>query len=232
MLTLADRCTLARLVIAPIIALAYVLLPTEPVIVFWVVGLLCGLAEITDFLDGRIARARCEVSDFGKLADPFCDVFYRLTVFMVYLLPVGGVGYALAEPTNWWWQPLSFAVADGAGGTQLVAGTVPFIPVLLMTLREIIAGALRSMAATKGLVLAARTSGKVKAWLQGVTVISLVGWPAVTVGQAEWQLTFAIVATWICALVSVASIVEYIWVNRDVLGQLAMRKKLEPTEEQ
>ncbi len=97
-LTLADKITLARLVLAPAVACSYLLLPIEHGWCFWAAGWLCAIAEYSDLVDGRIARARGEVSDFGKLADPFCDVFYRLTVFMAYLLPAGGVGYLVAVP--------------------------------------------------------------------------------------------------------------------------------------
>lgn len=39
------------------------------------------LAEFTDFLDGFFARKLGEVSDFGKLFDPFADVILHLTTF-------------------------------------------------------------------------------------------------------------------------------------------------------
>jgi CDP-diacylglycerol--glycerol-3-phosphate 3-phosphatidyltransferase len=67
-LTLADRITLARLVLAPAVACSYLLLPIEHGWCFWVAGWLCAIAEYSDLVDGRIARARGEVSDFGKLA--------------------------------------------------------------------------------------------------------------------------------------------------------------------
>ncbi|MGI5174657.1 CDP-diacylglycerol--glycerol-3-phosphate 3-phosphatidyltransferase [Treponema sp. OMZ 840] len=42
------------------------------------------LAEFTDFLDGFYARKHNEVSDFGKLFDPFADVFLHVTTFFCY----------------------------------------------------------------------------------------------------------------------------------------------------
>jgi len=39
------------------------------------------LAEFTDYLDGKLARDNNEVSNFGKIFDPFADVFLNLTVF-------------------------------------------------------------------------------------------------------------------------------------------------------
>jgi len=242
MLTLADRFTLARLALTPAIVAAYLLLPVQWSLCFWVAGWLCAFAEYTDLIDGRVARQRGEVSDFGKLADPFCDVFYRLAVFLVLLLPAGGVGYAVhasgAPPysdvpgSTAESLPLSavrqlvFAVGvDTSGHAVLGAGLVPWLPVLLMALREIVAGALRAMTATKGLVLAARTSGKAKAWVQGFAILTMFGFACCWWQRAAWHLTYAYAITWLCAALSVASISEYIWVNRGVLRQLVDRRR-------
>ena len=225
-MTLADRVTLARLGLMPVIVVAYLALP--PWLGFWVVGWTCALAEYTDLLDGRIARARDEVSDFGKLADPFCDVIYRIGVFLVFLLPAGGTAFAVG--------PDHLAYADIPGQLVILAadgtahaGLLPWLPVFLMVLREIVAGALRAMSATKGLVLAARTSGKIKAWVQGVTIISCVGFPAVFFSESLWMLQWATAAAWLCAGLSVISIGEYIWVNLPLLAQLIDRKPLKET---
>jgi CDP-diacylglycerol--glycerol-3-phosphate 3-phosphatidyltransferase len=225
-MTLADKVTLARLGLTPLIVASYLLLPIEHYLCFWVPGVLAALAEYTDLADGRIARRRNEVSDFGKLADPFCDVVYRMSLFLAFLLPAGGVGYELPDQ----------GVLGGIGGqltlwsspNQVHVGLTPWLPVYLMVMREIVAGALRAMAATRGLVLAARTSGKVKAWLQGITLITMMGLPAFWFHRPAWHLTFAFWATWVCAVVSVGSILEYIWVNRGVLRQLLERQPLRP----
>lgn len=220
--TLADRITLARLVLAPLAVAAYLLLPLPWC--WWVCASVCGLAELTDWLDGKVARARGEVSDFGKLADPFCDVLYRMAVFMALLLPAGGVGIAL-ESDETWGQSI-FLIPGSDGQIQwLGAGLVPWFPVFLMVLREIVAGALRAMCATKGLVLAARTSGKVKAWLQGTALILPLGVAAVFDPGAEIILPLAAVLAWICAVVSVGSILEYIWVNRSTLRELVAARR-------
>lgn len=43
------------------------------------------LFEVTDTVDGYIARSRREVSDVGKLLDPFADSISRLSVFLCLL---------------------------------------------------------------------------------------------------------------------------------------------------
>ena len=40
--------------------------------------------ELSDLLDGRVARAKNEVSPFGKLFDPFADVVARITYFLAF----------------------------------------------------------------------------------------------------------------------------------------------------
>lgn len=232
-LTLADKITLARLGLMPLAVASYLFLPIHHTLAFWFCGWICAFAEITDWLDGRIARARGEVSDFGKLADPFCDVVYRIGIFLVYLLPIAGVGYPVAVaggevvPNTVGYVANTSAIGDVAQSIYLVApGTygaalVPWFPVFLMVIRELIAGALRAMTAARGLVLAARTSGKVKAWFQGVTIITVMAFPAFWFQLQPWHLTYAYWATWACAILSVGSIIEYIWVNRKILSQLA-----------
>ena len=42
--------------------------------------------EYTDYLDGFFARKNDEVSDFGKLFDPFADVLANMTVLLVFVL--------------------------------------------------------------------------------------------------------------------------------------------------
>jgi len=233
-MTLADQITLARLGLAPVAVAAYLCLPIEYNLCFWACGLLCGAAELTDYFDGMVARARKEVSDFGKLADPFCDVLYRISLFLVFLLPAGGVGIAPSSEPVWLdflWQPATYQVAGGGLGL----GLLPWLPVWLMVMREIVAGALRAMSATRGLVLAARRSGKFKAWLQGITIIVACGMPALLGGPSlSWlfdtdpglYLPIIGLLTWVSALVSVASMTEYIWVNRAILGQLIERRKI------
>ncbi len=49
-----------------------------------------------------------------------------------------------------------------------------------MLMREILAGTLRNVSATQGLVLAARTTGKVKAFTQGWSAIVILGLPVFT----------------------------------------------------
>jgi CDP-diacylglycerol--glycerol-3-phosphate 3-phosphatidyltransferase len=221
-LLLADRITLARLFLAPLAVAAYLLLPVDHQICFWTAGWICGFAEITDWLDGRVARARGEVSDFGKLADPFCDVFYRMLVYLALILPAGGVGWAW-DPGHTTMQQ-AFVVGADAGRPVCGVGLMPWLPVVLMVMREIVQGAVRAMCAARGLVLAARNSGKIKAWVQGVVLISSLAFPAFWFGRQPWMLEVTAWGAWVAAAISLASLGEYLWVNRALLASLAGRR--------
>ncbi|MBP3416354.1 MAG: CDP-diacylglycerol--glycerol-3-phosphate 3-phosphatidyltransferase [Spirochaetaceae bacterium] len=83
-MNIADRFTLSRIVLSPVFFLVY-FLPAwsnvSPSLTVWVMIPLLAFMEFTDFLDGFFARKLKQVSDFGKLFDPFADVLVHLTTF-------------------------------------------------------------------------------------------------------------------------------------------------------
>lgn len=109
----------------------------------------CALAmELSDLLDGTIARKLGVVSDVGKLLDPAADSFSRLAVFLA----------LAAHPTP--------------------GGSAPWFPaggVVLLLFRDVGVSFLRQIAASKGLVVAARPSGKIKAVAQGAAIWIILG---------------------------------------------------------
>jgi CDP-diacylglycerol--glycerol-3-phosphate 3-phosphatidyltransferase len=89
---LADKVTALRIILAPIFFVIYLLPHLFPSISLgsvWTVPVLWGLfivSEITDMLDGMIARKRGEVSDFGKFFDPFADTLVQVTYFFCFVI--------------------------------------------------------------------------------------------------------------------------------------------------
>ncbi|MFO8044041.1 MAG: CDP-alcohol phosphatidyltransferase family protein [Alkalispirochaeta sp.] len=87
-MNIANALTSLRLVLSPVFFLfaflpywtsgRFALLST---IILWTVFV---LVELSDILDGAVARAQGIVSDLGKLLDPFADVVSRLTYFLVF----------------------------------------------------------------------------------------------------------------------------------------------------
>jgi CDP-diacylglycerol--glycerol-3-phosphate 3-phosphatidyltransferase len=92
-MTLADKITSLRLFLAPVFFIVYLLPEFFPSLAggfsMWTVPVLWALflvSEVTDLVDGKIARKRNEVSDFGKLFDPFADVLVRITCFLCFVV--------------------------------------------------------------------------------------------------------------------------------------------------
>ncbi len=86
-MNLADKLTASRLVMAPVFFVIFFwgsamgLPPLARVVILWA---LFFMIELSDLFDGMAARARETVSGFGKLFDPFADVFARLTYFVCF----------------------------------------------------------------------------------------------------------------------------------------------------
>lgn len=86
-MTLSNRFTLARAVFAPIFYLIYNIPVWFDSRILSVISAcimipLLAVVEVTDYWDGHYARKYNEVSDFGKIFDPFADVILNLTVFL------------------------------------------------------------------------------------------------------------------------------------------------------
>jgi CDP-diacylglycerol--glycerol-3-phosphate 3-phosphatidyltransferase len=83
----ATMVTLSRVFIAPFFAYAFMYGYNNGNVVFiWIAAILAGLIELSDMLDGTIARAKKEVTDFGKVCDPVADSVSRQTVFLSFML--------------------------------------------------------------------------------------------------------------------------------------------------
>lgn len=86
-MNIAIAFTMSRVFVAPVFALFFILgyHASDPLFIWMAVG--CGiLIELSDMFDGMIARARSEVTDFGKVFDPVADSVSRQTVFISFLL--------------------------------------------------------------------------------------------------------------------------------------------------
>jgi CDP-diacylglycerol--glycerol-3-phosphate 3-phosphatidyltransferase len=91
---LADKFTLVRVVYAPVFLAFYLLAESPKSIIPWfrehsfgvllVLAVILIFVEITDYLDGSVARKRGEVSDTGKLFDPFADALLHISTFFCF----------------------------------------------------------------------------------------------------------------------------------------------------
>lgn len=86
-MTLPNKITVGRLVLTPVFFGLYIYTVLGDSILFqgmialWILQI---IMEVSDVLDGYIARSRNLVSDMGKIMDPFADVISRVTYFVCF----------------------------------------------------------------------------------------------------------------------------------------------------
>lgn len=86
-MTTANKLTVLRLILVPFFFIWYFFgAKTGSVLYAVLLVLLYGVAELTDLLDGKIARKSGQVTDLGKVMDPFADVMSHLTYFTCFLM--------------------------------------------------------------------------------------------------------------------------------------------------
>lgn len=153
------------------------------------------LAGITDFLDGRIARARNLITSFGILMDPLADKIMVCSAFI-----------AFVESTHL--NPAA-RVKVGAWMVVIIVG------------RELAITGLRLLAASKNIVLAAEGYGKHKTVSQIITVIALLvldaskEWPPLLQNFfAPWAPLFTEIMLWVTVVLTLTSGGIYLWRNR------------------
>jgi CDP-diacylglycerol--glycerol-3-phosphate 3-phosphatidyltransferase len=189
-MTLADRFTFFRVILAPVFFIVYLFPRFFPasggsgwtVPVLWVIFL---SSEITDMLDGMIARKRNETSDFGRLFDPFADTLMQITCFLCFVLD----------------------------------GLLPVALFLLVIYREFGILFIRNIMLKKGIAMGARLGGKIKTvtYILASTVALLtasIQRLAIFESLQPIFKTSALVIFIISALVSVISFFDYLSVYR------------------
>jgi CDP-diacylglycerol--glycerol-3-phosphate 3-phosphatidyltransferase len=89
---IATKLTFCRIFSAPVFFILYFLpdwlkgVSFLPALSTLTMIPLLAFAEYTDYLDGKYARKYGQVSNFGKVFDPFADVFLNITVFFCLVL--------------------------------------------------------------------------------------------------------------------------------------------------
>jgi len=87
--TIANYFTFSRIIISPIFLLIYLehnLFGIDDVLLPYVLLLLLGISELSDAVDGYLARKYNEVTDLGKVLDPMADSIARISVFLTFTL--------------------------------------------------------------------------------------------------------------------------------------------------
>ena len=155
------------------------------------------LAGATDFLDGRIARKRGLITNFGILMDPLADKILICSAFI-----------AFVESTHLNPNP----------PVKVAAWMV-----IVIVARELAITGLRLLAASKNVVLAAEHFGKHKTISQIVAINALLvvdacnEWPAgLKTFFLSWVPLFADIMLWVAVALTVVSGAVYLWRNRAI----------------
>lgn len=188
---LPNKLSLLRLCLVPVFTVVYFLSIIPDGYNFLVSAIIFALAAMTDFLDGYIARKDNLVTDLGKFLDPIADKILVSTAFVIMLVPVGD--HIAILP---WYAAVGVAV---------------------ILARELIVSVFRMVAASKGAVIAADKSGKLKTILQDLGILILLIGAFVTNERYAVINIVALVIFWLAVLLTIISGAECIIKNRAVL---------------
>ncbi len=179
--------TLCRLLGAPLFLWAFL---EDTQTSRWVALALVVAFEVTDLLDGFLARRLAQVSQLGKILDPLADSVSRFTVFLGFL--------TLDYASVWAIAPIFY--------------------------RDSIVSTVRILAASQGVIVSARWSGKLKAVVQGTAIIVILSASCLraTLGLAEADVRTSVAQPlmWFVAAVTLFSLGDYLLGNRAVLEKL------------
>lgn len=205
--TLPNTITVGRIIACPVVFF----LAMQPGSALRVLAFVLFLAAaLSDLWDGYLARKHGWVTDIGKLLDPLADKLLLVaTVVPIYLI----------------------SQRPGTMGDLPWIGPLPLWILIVLFGREVLVTLLREVAKRQGLVIAAGTSGKRKALVQNLFVGGALFWFPIQQMAADrgwagggwnaWELFHGlwIVVTLALALVlTVYSLVDYLWKYRSVLG--------------
>jgi CDP-diacylglycerol--glycerol-3-phosphate 3-phosphatidyltransferase len=154
MWTLPNILTVARICLAPVIALLPFIEGSAPKIIAFIVFL---AAAISDVVYGWYARSHNAISDVGKLLDPIADKL----ILVATLVPIFWITRHPTLLTDYripWW------------------GSLPVWVAILLVGREALMTIFRWQASRHGVIIAAEGAGKLKAVFQNAFIGGTIAW--------------------------------------------------------
>lgn len=154
MWTLPNILTVARIALAPVIALLPFIEGYWPKVMAFAIFLIAGFSDV---VDGYIARSRNQVSDIGKLLDPIAD---KMILFAT-LVPIYWITRhptLLADYQIPWW------------------GSLPLWVAVLLVGREVLITVFRFQARKRGVIIPAVSAGKLKTLFQNIFIGATIAW--------------------------------------------------------
>lgn len=178
MWNIANKLTMLRMIMVPVYVLVFTLVmePWNRYLAF----ILFAAASYTDHLDGKLARERNLITNFGKFMDPLADKLLVISALICF-------------------------VENGQ-----LAGWI----LIIIVAREFIISGFRLVAASSGIVIAAGIWGKLKTVAQMIMVLLMI----LNFGWGWYQVLIQIFVV-LSVLLTIVSLVDYIWNNRKVLTE-------------
>ena len=160
------------------------------------------VASLTDLLDGKIARKKNLVTNFGKFMDPLADKLLVVSALLCLL------------------------VADG-GSRMCSNQVVALIAVLIIVGREFIISGFRLVASDAGIVIAASIWGKFKTATTMVAICFMLVVKELPILQNVTMILF-----WVAVTLTIVSLTDYLIKNKSVMADAFSKKKEENTDVQ
>lgn len=135
-INLPNFISLLRILVIPIFAIGFL---HKSGMGYFLAFITAAIIEISDLLDGYIARHNKQVTKFGKLFDPLADTLSRFSIFL----------------------------------TLLIAGILPPWMIFVFFIRDMSIAYMRAFASTESIIISARYSGKIKAVMQAIAILSV-----------------------------------------------------------
>jgi CDP-diacylglycerol--glycerol-3-phosphate 3-phosphatidyltransferase len=157
--------------------------------------LLFGIASLTDYFDGKIARRDNLITDFGKLMDPLADKILTGSAFIAF------VGLDLMSA---WMVIIIVARELTITGLRLLAAS-----------KNIVLAAERFGKH--------KTISQITAILSVLVMISYPNWGTLGqfvfgwhIGEQPWVVSFTVLAQWVTVALTFYSGMVYLWKNREI----------------
>ncbi|MCR5279317.1 MAG: CDP-diacylglycerol--glycerol-3-phosphate 3-phosphatidyltransferase [Lachnospiraceae bacterium] len=200
-MNLPNKLTMLRVIMIPVFVF-FILAGFIPYNNYIALGIFI-LASLTDLLDGKIARAKNLVTNFGKFMDPLADKLLVITALLCLLVVDNGT-----------------RICDN----QILA----LVAILVIVAREFIISGFRLVASDAGIVIAASMWGKFKTATTMVAICFMI-----VVKDLSAFLPFlkevTLVLFWISVTLTIVSLVDYLGKNIHVITDMGDKKASNPT---
>jgi len=155
------------------------------------------VAVVSDAVDGYLARRMGHLTKFGRIADPFVDK----------IIICGALAYFIGD---------QFVEMGSGGRLENLTGWRPWMVAVILA-RELLVTGMRSFSELHHIPFAASLSGKVKMFIQCVTVAWVLVYVAHWTDGLAWTRTVRDVLIWTTTLVTAFSGLVYVKRAYDLL---------------